>query len=92
MPLFKKGKSIFDKTNYGPVSLLCHVSKTFERINYNQISDYINFFLSKLRTWFYKNHNRQHSLLKMLESFKDASDKVISVSATFIYLSKCLIA
>ena len=57
-------------------------------MNYNQISKYINFFVSKLTTGFYKNHNTQHSSLKMLESFKDALDKVISVSAIFIDLSK----
>ena len=39
---------------------------------------------------YYKNHNIQHSLLKMLEKFKEALDKGSSVSAIFMDLS-CLV-
>ena len=70
------------------VSLLSHMSKAFERIIYNQIIKYIEPFLSNLLTGFRKNHNTQHSLLKMLESFKEALDKGNSVSAIFMDLSK----
>ena len=87
--LFKKADP-FDKPNYRPVSLLSHVSKVFERIIYNQINEYIEPFSSKLLTEFRKNHNTQHSLLKMLESFKEALDKGNSVSAVFMDLSKAL--
>ena len=55
---------------------------------YNQINEYIEPFLSNLLTGFRKNHNTQHSLLKMLESFKEALDKGNSVSAIFMDLSK----
>ena len=64
------------------------MSKVFERIIYNQINEYIEPFLSNLLTGFRKNHNTQHSLLKMLESFKEALDKGNSVSAIFMDLSK----
>ena len=37
---------------------------------------------------FEKNHNRQHSLLKMLENFREALDKCNSDSAIFMDLSK----
>ena len=87
IPLFKKADP-FDKSNYRPVSLLSHMSKVFERIIYNQINEYIEPFLSNLVTGFRKNHNTQHSLLKMLESFKEALDKGNSVSAIFMDLSK----
>ena len=87
IPLFKKDDP-FDKSNYRPVSLLSHVSKVFERIIYNQINEYIEPFLSNLLTGFRKNHNTQHSLLKKLESFKEALDKGNSVSAIFMDLSK----
>ena len=87
IPLFKKADP-FDKSNYRPVSLLSHMSKVFERIIYNQINEYIEPFLSNLLTGFRKNHNTQHSLLKMLESFKEALDKGNSVSAIFMDLSK----
>ena len=87
IPLFKKADP-FDKLNYRPVSLLTHISKVFERIIYNQINEYIEPFLSNILTGFRKNHNTQHSLLKMLESFKEALDKGNSVSAIFMDLSK----
>ena len=78
----------FDRTNYRPVSLVFHSSKVFERIIYNQINEYIEPCLSKVLTGFCKNHNTQHSLLKMLENFKEALDKGNSVSVIFMDLSK----
>ena len=84
IPLFSKADR-FEKTNYRPVS---HISKVFERVIYNQINEYIEPFLSKVLTGFRKNHNTQHSLLNMLESFKEALDKVTSVSTIFMNLSK----
>ena len=87
IPLFKKADP-FDKSNYRPVSLLSHMSQVFERIIYNQINEYIELFLSNLLTGFRKNHNTQHSLFKMLESFKEALDKGNSVSVIFMDLSK----
>ena len=39
-------------------------------------------------TGFCKNHNTQHSLLKMLELWKEALDQGKSVGAIFIDLSK----
>ena len=83
MPLLKKADP-FDKTYYRPVSLLSHISKVFERIIYNQINECIEPLLSKVLTGFRKNHNTQHSLLKMLENFKEALDKGNSVSAIFM--------
>ena len=87
IPLFKKTDP-FDKSNYRPVTLLSHMSKVFERIIYNQINEYSEPFLSNLLTGFRKNHNTQHSLLKILESFKEALDKGNSVTAIFMDLFK----
>ena len=56
-----------DKINYRLVSLLPHMSKVLKRITFNQISEYIETFLSNLQTGFRKNHNMQHCLLKMSE-------------------------
>ena len=77
----------FGNTNYRPVTLLSHISKVFERIIYNQINEYIEPFLSKVITEFRKNHNTQHSLLKMVETFKNDLDKLTqSVLSSRIYL------
>ena len=74
IPLFQKADP-FDKTNYRPVSLLSHISTAFERVIYNQINEYTEPFLSKVLTGFRKNDNTQHSLLKMLENFKETFRK-----------------
>ena len=86
IPLVKKADP-FDKTNYRPVSLLSHISKVFERLIYNQNNEYDETFLSRLLTGLRKNHNT-HSLLEILENFKEALDKVNSVSAIFMNLCK----
>ena len=86
-PLFKKADP-FDKVNYRPVSLLSHVSKVYERIIFNQISTYFEPYFSSFLTDFRKNHNTQHSLLKILELWKEALDKGRSVGAIFMDLSK----
>ena len=65
IPLFKKADP-FDKSNYRLVSLLSHILNVFERVIYNQINEYIEPFLSKVLTGICKNHNIQHSLLKMM--------------------------
>ena len=81
-PLFKKADS-FDKVNYRP-----DVSKVYERIIFNQISTYFEPNFSSFFTGFRKNHNIQHSLLKMLELWKETLDKGKSVGAIFMDLSK----
>ena len=72
-PLLKKADP-FDKVNYRPMSLLSHVSKVYERIIYNQTSTYFEPYFSSFLTGFRKNHNTQHSLLKMLELWKAEAD------------------
>ena len=86
-PLFKNADP-FGKVNFRPVSLLSHISKVCERIIFNQISTYFETYFSKFLTGFRKNHNTQHSLLKMLELWKEALDKGKSVGTIFMNLSK----
>ena len=86
-PIFKKAHP-FDITKYRPVSLLSHVPKVYERLIFNQISAYFEPLFSTFLTGFRKIHNTQHSLLKMLELWKEALDQRKSVSATFMDLSK----
>ena len=74
IPLLKKADP-FDKTNYQLVSLVSHISKVFERV-YNQINEYIKSLQCKAAlTGFRKSHNTEHSLLKMLENFKEVLGK-----------------
>lgn len=64
------------------------LSKVVERIIFNQIKKYIEPFFYNLLTGFGKNHNTQHCLLKMLENWKEASDKGNFVDAVFKDFSK----
>ena len=52
------------------------------------ISTYFELYFSSFLTGFRKNQNTQHSLLKMLELWKEVFDKGKSVGATIMDLSK----
>ena len=58
------------------------------RIILNQISTYFEAYFSNFFTGFCKDHNTQHSLLKLLEPCKEAIDKGKSVAAIIMDLSK----
>ena len=47
-PFYKKDDP-FDKTNYRPISILSVLCKTFERWLYDQIYEYIDTILSKVK-------------------------------------------
>ena len=81
-------EDLFNKVNYRSVSLLSHVLKVYERIIFSQISTYFQPYFSNFLTGFRQNDNRQHSLLKMLELWKEALDKDKSVGAIFMDLCK----
>ena len=84
-PIFKKNDDL-DNENYRALSILCHVSKVFERIMYMQIDTFVREKLSKLLTGFRKNHSTQHCSMSMLEMWKNTLDKEDYVSAIFMDL------
>ena len=89
--IFKTNDDL-DKESYRPVSILSHVSKTFERAMYKQIDTFMRDKLSELLTGFRKNHNTQHFLMTMLEMWKNTVGKRGYVSAIFMDLSKAFVA
>ena len=84
-PVFKKNDRT-DKSNYRPVSILPNLSKVFERCIYKQLSAYFDGILSKQQCGFRKGFNAQHSLLKLLEKWRQSLDQglVFGVLLTFI--------
>ena len=70
------------------MSLLPHVSKTFERIIYKQINIYMQDKLPKYITGFRNSHGTQHSLMTILQNWKSALDKGENICALFMDLSK----
>ena len=87
IPIYKKGDNLL-KGNYRPVSILSHISKIFERLAFNQISNYFESKFSTLLTGFRKNHGTQNALLKMIELWKKALDEGNNVGAILMDLSK----
>ena len=68
-PIFKKDDPL-DKSNYRPVSILPLLSKVYERIIYNQLSQHSEQFLNSILCGFRQAHNTQYSLFKLLQSQK----------------------
>ena len=86
-PVFKKSDQL-KKENYRPISILSHISKIYERIIHNQISEYMENKFSVYLTGFRKNHGTQHALLKMIEKWKETLDVGMNIGAIFMDLSK----
>ena len=74
--------------NYRPVSILPSISKIFERNKYDQISLYINKYLSPYLCGFRKGFSTQHCLTVMLERWKKALDNGKIAGALLTDLSK----
>ena len=64
-----------DINNYRPVSLLPVVSKVFERLMHNDISLFMDKYLSNRLCGFRKGYSTQLSLIVMLEDIKKNRDK-----------------
>ena len=73
-PVHKKDEPT-DKETYRPVSLLPLLSKVFEGLLYDQLSEYLEKYLNTLLSGFRKNHSTQHALFKLLQAFQEELDK-----------------
>ena len=62
------------KENYKPVSILYPLSKIFERNMFDQISLYVEKYLSQFICGFCKGFSTQHCLTVMLDRLKKAMD------------------
>ena len=62
-PIFKKD-DLLDKSNYRPVGILPLISKVYERLIYNQLSEYTESFLSHILCGFRKADSTPHALFK----------------------------
>ena len=68
-PAFKKLDNT-SKDNYRPISTLSSFTKLFERILFTQLNRYMQIKFSKYLTGFWKNHNTQNFLIRMIKSWK----------------------
>ena len=74
IPVFKNADPIKAK-NYRPVSVLPVVSKVFERIMHNQISECINQFLSPYLCGYRQGFSTQQALVSLIKKWKAILDK-----------------
>ena len=86
-PIFKKDDPL-DKSNYRPVSILPLLSKVYERIIYNQLSQHSEQFLNSILCGFRKADNTQHPLFKLLHSWQRELDSGGFVGTILMDLSK----
>ena len=86
-PVHKKDE-ITDKENYRPVSALPLFSKIFEKVIYDQISQYLEKYLNSLLSGFRKAYSSQHSLFKLLQAWQEELDKSGFVETILMDLSK----
>ena len=69
-PVHKKDETT-DKENYRPVSVLPLFSKIFEKVIYDQLSQYLEKYLNSLLCSFRKAHSSQHALFKLLQAWQE---------------------
>ena len=86
-PLFKKDDNL-SQDNYRPVNVLTVISKIFETLMNDQLTDYFLTILNKLLCPFRKKYSCQSLLVKMVDEWKNALDKKYITGAVFMDLSK----
>ena len=77
-----------DKTNYRPISILPLISKLFEKVICQQLSEYIEKYLSMMLCGFRKAHSTQHALFKLLQSWQHERDNNGYIGTLLMDLSK----
>ena len=89
VPIHKKG-NVTNVSNYRPISLLCSMSKTLEKLVYNRVISFLNKqnFFYKYQFDFRKNHSTLHAISLLTENITDAFEKKEQVLDIFLDLSK----
>ena len=85
-PIFKNDDPL-DKENYRPVSILPLLSKVYEKLLYNGLSDYVEKIFNVILWGFRKLHSTQHAF-KLLESWQKELDEKGMVARVLMDLSK----
>ena len=89
-PIYKKDDPNKSK-NYRPVSVLPVVSKVFEKIMHDQISQYINSFLTPYLCGYRKGFSTQQALLSLIDKWKIVLDSKGYGDAVLLNLSKAFV-
>ena len=85
-PIFKKDDPS-DKENCRPVSILPLLSKVYEKLLYNRLSNYVEKIFNVILCGFRKAHSTQHALFKLLRSWQKELDEKGIVATVLMDLS-----
>ena len=86
-PIFKKDDRTKIK-NYRPVSLLNMFSKIYEKFLHENLTNYLNTFLSKFISAYRKSCSTSHVLIWLIENWKKLLDEKKFAGAVWMDLSK----
>ena len=87
-PINKKSTKTLLKKDYRPITLTPIISKLFEKGMYDQISSYMDKYLSPYLFGYRKNHSTEQCLTIMIEFWKKALDSKSITGAVLTDLSK----
>ena len=73
--------------NYRPISLLCSISKVFEKLIYN-IIDHVSSFISDFQFGFRQHYSTTHQLLLFLSSIFNSFDQRSQTDCIYLDLHK----
>ena len=86
-PIFKKDERTKVK-NYRPVSLLNIFSKIYERFIHENLTPFVDTFLSDFISAYGKSYSTNHVLIRLIENWKKSLDQNKFVGAVFMDLHK----
>ena len=86
-PVLKKGDAT-EVSNYRPVSVLPAVSKIYERVLHDQLSDHFENIFSPSMCGYRNGYSAQFALVALIEKFKESLDKGGYAGAMLMDLSK----
>ena len=86
-PVFKKGYPL-DMENYRPVSILPLLSKVYEKLLYNRLSDHVENTFNVILCGFRKARSPQHTLFKLLQPWQKELDENGMVATVLMNMSK----
>ena len=78
----------FDKKNHRPMTILPFLSKVYERVIYEQASNYFEPFFSDILCGYRKVPGRQHALFELLTSWQTSLNRCEFVGSFLMDFSK----
>ena len=90
-PIYKGKGCIKNKTNYRPISVICHIAKVIEREVQIQFIEYLTSheLISPDQFAFLKFHSTQTCLHRIIDDWYEAINEQELIGVTFLDIQKC---